>query len=435
MVAMGTALAFTLAGCTTSPEEWLHPQPAVSAEQNSLYSPETIRHLFGSNAPLHIIDVPITNAKPAKGLSSSDDKEGEKFIKDLHSSKGTFRTSVGKAFAKATLGRYQPATVNYTQTTPYDLAGGCMDIWTPNALDKLNKFIRDSAKPDQLNIAVVEAYTCKPPEGMQGARGFAFPGTVPIVAKGDLKDAAGTAVHEGGHYVNPHAGIAECSDVTHIQGCTVNETADYWSPMGYNGGDEFTPRELLNMNLLRQDEVVDLRNVSGSSQEVTLTDMSHKKGVKLVIGKTAAGNALYFSWTKDIQAGWRDKCEQVKHEYDTPKGAKEEDTLWGFNDTDPKTKKTKYYWCYDIDKTKQNHTLQMRVEAPGVNEGTDAAYKGESLVWVVPPGEKVKGTQDQYINQDKSFMNPYQVVYAGGKDALPIAYVSANNNKAVVRIG
>jgi len=443
LVAACTAVAFALGGVSIEgvslPD--LFPTPHVATDP--FYGgPEAAKKLLGSNAAVNIIDVPISNATTAKQQAMYDnndtnkliDKDAKTLVKDLHSPKGVLRSAVRKAFSTATYGRYKPSAVNYEKTAPLTLENGCIDYWHDDKLQPLYDFIKSNAKPDQLNVAVVEAFVCNPPRGQMGVRAFGSANIIPIVALGELGSTAGTIVHEaGGHYLGlPHAGTAECTDVINIQGCDVNETADKWSLMAYRSANTFTVPELYKLGLLRPDEVLDLHGAT-TSQEVTLTDISHKGGIKLVIGKTAAGKELYISWDKDDSAGYTEECVVVKSLYDRLKGVREEDLLDGAVWKDADTGKDRYFSCYKTQKTSQTHSLQERVDARAVNAGTNGAYDWSSFVLVSPKGEKIKGT-DYYMNEDRAFREPSEVVYAGA-GGTRITYVSANKKQAVITVG
>ena len=440
MVAVGTAFAFTLSGCTVASDgSWEFPgathAPADPAEQDPLYGgAEAARRLLGSNAAIHIIDVQVTNAKTAKKLGIDGDKDAKKFVKDLHNPAGKFRTTLAKTFTDATLGRYRPAAVTYEKAKPLALEGGCVNKWNDAELQPLLNTIDAAAKPDQVNVAVVEAFSCKPPEGENWVGGFASPDMVPIVLQSETSYAKESSVHEVGHHFGlSHAGTAECEDMIQIRKCTVSEVDDSRSIMSYTSANKFTAAELDELGLLRDDEVVDLRGAT-APQEVTLTDMSHDDGVKLIIAKTAIGNDLYLSWAQDTSAGSDENCVKTKAEYGVPKGVNEfKDYLyWRLYTT--KSGKEINYACYQTNQTDQDHSLQMRV-ASGEADGQQVIPSAfGSLSLVTSKGQKVKGT-DWYINQGRPFINPPESVYAGGNDALPIAYVSADHDKAVVRIG
>ncbi len=445
LVALGSALAFTVAGCAIDAKGSLETLPSATTsanpvEDDPLYGgPEAARRLLGSNAALNIIDVSVANASTAMQLNlyednefnSLADTEANAFVKDLHRPKGKFRSEIAKSFAQATLDRYKPSGLSYVKTQPITLDGGCVDYWHQEELGPLTQLIKDSAKQNKLNFAVIEAFGCKPPKDESGVAGFASPDTIPVIMKGQSAGMDYAVIHEGGHYLGlPHAGIAECSDATTIQGCTPSKTADDWSVMSYQRiTQQFTVPELYELGLLRPDEVVDVRNTTTPHQEVKLTDMSHKNGVKLIVGQTAVKKKLYLSWGKDDQAGYKEKCVRTNGDFVTPKGVSIDDVLYWSTTNDTKTGKLVDYACYMADKTNQDHSLQMRVSSAPADGNLDP---NGSLLLVVPKVQPMKRT-NEYPNRNRSFMYPPQKVYATGE--TPIRYISANHQSATVKIG
>lgn len=269
-------------------------------------------------APLaqKVLNIVVVDTIKDRGMSSLDETEKEEArvgVEQLLQNDPDAMYGLTRAFSAATFGRLDISEVRVRKARKeLNLPEGCLDTGYPNdGVDRLNSLAETLfVKNNAINIIMAMAASCgDDPETGDRSAGFYRSGyspTILAIAATRSEWLYWAPLHEWAHdetgknYI-PHAGKATCEDPARAKGCVTDQIGDEQSLMSYaNPEAPFSVPELDDLGLLRDSEVIDVKNLPNGRVELSppIGDVTSPKMIKFtskfngrkISANIAAGN-------------------------------------------------------------------------------------------------------------------------------------------------
>ncbi|PID99392.1 hypothetical protein CSA80_01360 [Candidatus Saccharibacteria bacterium] len=317
-----------------TPSSETTPSRTAASETPAGYNTFDTRELLEANAGIHMIYIPVENAAPADSDGDPVMKAiSETYRKNILEGDEAFTQEIQDGISEATYGRYNPAVEVTIAKQSIRLDDGCVDRESNRDVLKIYDVVTSTQSEHSIPsipVAVVDAPSCTGKEAVAFA-GFNHALVITNTAFGIHFRRA--LIHELGHSGGlDHAGVAACTNAVKVSDCEINPTLDQNSMMGYrdrlagmydtpkhNLLKFFTPPELYELGLLREDEVITLNTAqmveyAEQNKQITLSAID-TAGHKLLALETEnpnneLGDRVFISWGPDPYAALYDKyCE------------------------------------------------------------------------------------------------------------------------------